>query len=204
MTRGQMRTWLQINLRDTAAIEWSVTELNDLINQAYALVQKELVKVNAGYHRAWDYSTVTAGTNWYPLPPTFGLKRLAYKATASQVGYTKLEKKNLDDIEALTGGGPFYAREGLWVGIFPAPTVTVADGLEFLHSPIYALADDDEVPRIKTPLHIAIMWWAKVLATGETDESNVETRQRINEVLGDIPLWYDVMQDGPDVLQIDF
>lgn len=208
MTRGAIRTLLRRHIQDTAEVAWDDSELDDIINLAYANVQKEIVKANPEAHLFWDRMDTTDGTNWYPLLNTFGISHVAIKATASDTRWTILKPKRYRDIYTYDGTSQFYTKRGQWVGIFPAPSESVTSGLEVLHAPIMSIGaginNDSEVPRIKTPLHLAIVYWSKLIALGDTDQQAGETRERLQEILGDIPNWYDINNDEPERLQVDF
>lgn len=202
MTRAQMKTLLRKWMRDGASVDFADSELEEMLNTAYGLVQKEIVKVNTTWHTAFDTLPTTAGTSWYPVPPTFGIKAVSIKGSATATVYTKLTKAVVDDIEGLVTGTQKYCLEGQWIGIFPAPTVSVADGLSIRHLPIYALATDAESPKIKSVLHICIALWAKLLLLGETEEPTTETKDRLKEIMGDLPFWYQQVVDEADRLQV--
>lgn len=207
MNRGEMRDRLRRELRDVAAVEWPTdAELDDILNTAYFLVQKEIIKVKSEAHLTWDHITTQAGVYWYPLPATFGVKRVGLKAAASDTAYAKLEPKAYEDVESGYTGDAVYVVMGEWIGIFPAPATAITNGIEILHSGIMSIgagpANDTEVPKVKTPLHQAIVWWAKLLALGETDEEVEKTRNRLNEVLGDLGQWYGITNDTPDMFRV--
>jgi hypothetical protein len=79
----------------------------------------------------------------------------------------------------------------------------VTNGLEIVHTPIMSMAVDSDVPRIKTPIHMGIIYWAKLLLLGETDEAAGETVSRLKEILADIPNWYEAHTDEPDKLIVE-
>jgi len=195
-----MRTILRRNLQDVPEVQWANDELNELLNVGYSMVQKEIRKWVPNAHQYWDYINTVAGTNWYPLPNTFGIRRVNLKNATTNT-YDKLTLKDYDDIKDQTGLDYYYAKEGQWIGIFPAP-LTMTNGIELVHVPIMAMATDDEVPRIKTPLHPGIVWWAKLIAKGETAEQDGSEQARLRELISDIPTWYDVTTDVPEVIGI--
>jgi hypothetical protein len=204
MTRATIRTLLRRQGQDVPSQEWSNAELNDIINLAYAKVMKEIVKVDPEAHLFWDTMDSTASTAWYPLPTaTFGMVQVGIKSTASDTAFTKLKKKKYNDIKGNTGTTQAYCRRGTWIGIFPAPSTGVTDGIELIHSPIMSLGSDTEEPRIKIPAQEAILYAAKDLMLGETDESSQDTLRRYAEIIGDLPLWYSLDSDGGDRLQIE-
>lgn len=208
MTRGEIRTLLRRHIQDTAAVAWTTDELDSVINLAYANVQKEIIKADPEAHLFWDRMDTTAGTNWYPLLNSFGISHVAIKGSSSDTVWTILSPRRYRDFYTYSGTSQIYTKRGQWIGVYPAPTVSVTNGLEVLHAPIMAigsgLSNDSEVPRIKTPLHLAIVYWSKLIALGDTDEQSGETRDRLQEILGDLPNWYNINNDEPARLQVDF
>lgn len=216
MTRGVMRTVLRRHLHDIPKVQWAVdSELDEILNVAYGLVQKEIRKFDPEAHISWDHVDTAANVNWYPLPATFSLISVGMKSSAADTLYVPILPKRYRDIGPwqITSGAvilaanasldqTYYTLRGQWIGIYPAPPTTIDDGIELLHCPIMSMSSDDDVPRIKVPLHMAVVYWAKILATGETDETNGETRQRLQEILGDLPTWYNISSDEPDRLQV--
>lgn len=217
MTRGTIRTLLRRQIRDTDSVQWTDNnELDDVINIAYSYVQKEIRKSFPEAHIFWDYINTTAAESWYPLPQTFGLIQVGMKANASDTSYATLPgPKRYRDIgpKNVWSGGviiaqpsdlsqTYYTIRGQFIGIFPAPPTAITSGIQILHNPIMALSADTEVPRIKTPLHMAILWWSKLILLGDTDETASETRARLNEIVTDIPFWYDQQLGEPEQLQV--
>lgn len=217
MTRGDARVMLRRMIRDVDKVEWpDDVELNALLNQAYALVQKEVRKHCRDAHLIIDYIDTKVNTSWYPLPQTFGVKRVGLKSAAADVGWAKLAKKDYDYISGApaTAGGAatalsatYYALEGEYIGIFPAPSAIVVKGIELIHHAVLAIdtgsAADGDFFKLKTPLHIGIVWWAKLIALGETDESSGETRTRLSELFTDLGEWYCDQDDTPDRLSVN-
>jgi len=191
-------------VHDVSAVQWSPAEANEIINLAYSKVQKEIVKVKRDAHLYWDYINTVAGTSWYPLPATFGIRRVGFKAAATDPTYGKLEPKNYEDIYEFTTGttGTYYTRMGEWIGIFPPPSAAVVAGIELIHTPILALSDDAEVPRIKLPLHDAIALWAVLIAKGETDEEGQLAKEELVNIINDLGQWYEADTDTPDKFQV--
>jgi len=221
-----MRERLRRQVKEPAVgVTWSDSELNVVLNNAYTLVQKEIRKVYPEAHIFWDYVNTVAGVSWYPLPATFGLIQVGLKqiASTSDGDYAILQPKRYRDVgNRVTFSGAvivpptslttqnYYTKRGQYIGIFPAPSTSAASnfavnppqlgGLQLLHSPIMSMSDDNDVPRIKEPLHYAIVYWAKILLSGETDTNMDDTRARLNELLSDLALWYDTQSDEPDKL----
>lgn len=214
MTFLEATTRLGRLIRDTNHVQFSLQEKKDAINEAYALIQKEIRKVDPEAHLTWDYTNTVAGTNWYLLPDTFGVSLVSLKWATADTFYTALARKRYEDIKdqivwsgavqvSSTVGGTFYTQRGQYIGIFQAPENSVVNGLEIIHSRIMSLSADTDIPKIKTPLHSALPLWSKLLLLGETEETSVETRQRLQEILGDLPTWYNISNDEADRLSVD-
>jgi hypothetical protein len=210
MTLAAMRTWLQRLLKDTAGRQWSSVELDAALNVAYSLVQKEVVKkFGVEVHITWDTIPTEANTNWYPLPPTFGIVQVGVKGSAADTDWAVVPPKRYRDIgparsrnyqppaQKLLTNGPYYTKRGQWIGIFPAPPAVLADGIQLLHGRIMSMSGDDDVQKVKEPLAPAIVFWAHILMVGETDESAQESQRRLGEILGDLESWYEVDADEP-------
>jgi hypothetical protein len=203
MTRASMRTLLRREIRDTASVDWqNDSDLDDILNMAYTLVQKTIMKSFPEAHLSWDRLDLVSGRSWYPLPEHFGVSHVAIKYSSADTVWTPLENGAYTDIYLATSTPAKFTRKGQWIGIFPAPSANITDGLEVLHTPIMTLGSDTEVPKIKVPLHLAIVLWAKLICLGETDETAGETRMRIQEIMDDLPNWYDINNYAPEQFQV--
>lgn len=217
MNRGTMRTLLRRELRDVAQVQWPTNaDLDDILNYSYSVIQKEIRKHFKEAHLFWDYMNLVAGTSWYPLPQTFGISQVSAKGASTDTYYTPLKYKRYRDIgprQIISGGSLVtqiigtqmnYTRRGQWIGLFPAPTVSITSGLEVMHSPIMSMGSDDEIARIKVPLHLAIVLHAKLVALGETDaDETASTLQRLGEIVNDLGEWYDESSDAEEILQVE-
>ena len=208
MTRGEIRTILRRNLRDVPQVQWpDDAELDVLIEQAYLLMQKEVVKTDREAHLVWDYMNASAGVAWYPLPPTFGVQQVSLKDTASGQ-YKILTRKSYRALQDSAVGNSgrsrrYYARRGQWIFLSPAPETNITDGIELVHTGIRALSGDTDVPALKVPTHMALVYWSKILALSETEEATGEATKRLSEILSDLPAWYEASGDDPDSFGMD-
>lgn len=204
MTRGQIRTLLRRQVQDVPGVEWDDSELNEVINIAYAKVQKEIVKAFPEAHLMWDYMNTSTSDPWYPLPQTFGIKRVGLKQYSTDTKYTKLEPKGYSELQDKGSSmtSTYYALRGQWIYLSKLPASVVANGLEIVHAPILTMAADSDVPRIKSPLHDAIIYWSGLILMGETTETTNELRTRLAETLNDLPSWYDQPGDTAEKLEI--
>ncbi len=194
MNLGQLRTVTRRYVQDTASVEWSDAEVNQAINDSYYDLQMELQMSNPEAIVAFDTIDFTAGENWYPKPPTFGLIQVGIKTAAADTNFTKLKAKNYNDILSETGGEAtdsfYYTERGDWIGIFPDPDTTVTDGIEVIHRPIDTLTVDADVPKLKLPLHQAICLQAKIFMLSDTNEDAKLDEGKLQRIKERMPLLY--------------
>ncbi len=197
MTKASMRTLLSRWVNDVDDVEWSESEKNEALNESYYERQAEVQAVDPEAVIFWDTMNTTSGTNWYPLPPTFGIISVGFKSAASDTSYTKLKHQLYDDIKDLNGTTTYYTRRGEWLGIFPAPSASVTSGIELQHRPIHTLTVDSDEPKLKLPLHRAIVLGAKLFLLGDTNEKAEEDEKKLDRLLSNISKWYGQDYDQP-------
>lgn len=191
MTRATIRTMLRRRLNEVSADQWDDSTLNTLVDLAYALVLKQVRKVDPEALLFWDYRNTVSGTNWYEKPSgTRGPVEVSLKSAASDTDWCPLKRKPYYLARNWTGGDTVYCHRGIYVGIFPAPTTSVTQGLQFIHAPTDSLAVDTDVPKLETTLHYAIVVWAALLAKGESPEADTKDAAELQRIIGDIPLDY--------------
>lgn len=197
MTRGTIRTLVRRLLNEEVADNWTDDILNTLIDTAYALVLKQVRKVDPEAILFWDYRATVAGANWYEKPAgTRGPVEVGLKSSASDTDWAPLNRKPYYLARDWTGSDTVYCHRGQYVGIFPAPTVAISDGLQFIHAPTDSFAADTDVPKLETTLHYAIVLWAAMLAKGESPEDDSKNAKELGRILGDIALDYGTIDYG--------
>lgn len=191
MNWGDIRTVLRRQVKDTAGVQWGDSEMTAIMNVAYAFVQKEITKVDPEAHIFWDYMDSSVNVSWYPMPSTFGIESVSLMRTTG-TAFKKLKYKDWDLIKDLedSGSDPFWTIRGQFIGIFPPPSEAVTNGIQVIHNPIMSVGDDADFPRVKIPLHYAIILWSKLILLGDTFEAAPEVRTRLSEIFNDLPLWY--------------
>lgn len=186
-----MRELLRRRLNEAVADHWSDDVLNTFLDLAYALVLKQVRKVDPEAILAWDYRDTVVGTNWYEKPAgTRGPVEVGFKALSSDDDWTALKRVPYHLARDWTGSETVYCHRGTYIGIFPAPTTAVADGIQFIHAPTDTLAVDTDVPKVETTLHYAIVLWAALIAKGESPEADGKDAQELQRIIGDIPQDY--------------
>lgn len=192
MTRATIRELLRRRLNETVADNWSDDVLNSLINVAYVLVLKQVRKVDPEAILSWDTRATVAGTNWYQKPSgTRGPVEVGLKSSASDTDWAPLTRKAYYIARQWSDtSAPVYCHRGTYIGIFPAPTVSLADGIQFIHSPTDSLAVDTDIPKLEESLHYAVVLWTALLAKGESPENDSKDAAELQRLIGDIPLDY--------------
>jgi hypothetical protein len=189
MNRGAIRTMVRRRIQEEEADDWSDNDLNTLINVAYALVAKQVRKVNPTFLLHWEHRDTVAGTNWYEMPEgsrgpvdiglliSSGSTDVQYLCRASG----EVARQNTNESETV------YTLMGDFIGIFPAPSQSVTNGLLIIHVPTPTLAEDTDVPKLEATLHYAIVCWTALLAKGESPEDDTKEAKELSRILSDIP-----------------
>lgn len=197
MNRLTIRTLVRRRLNEEVADSWDDDTLNTLINVAHALVLKQVRKVDPEALLFWDYRDTVAGTSWYEKPSgTRGPVEVGLKTAATDTDWAPLTRKPYYLARDWTGSDTVYCHRGLYIGIFPAPTASVVQGIQFIHAPTDALAADSDFPKVETTLHYAIVLWATLIAKGESPESDVKEAKELQGILGDISVDYGTIDYG--------
>lgn len=192
MTRATIRELIRRRLNEAVADSWSDSIINTVIDLAYALVLKQVRKVDPESLIFWDYRNTVAGTNWYEKPSgTRGLAELGLKKLSTDTDWSALVRRPYYIARDWTSTSEtVYCHRGTYVGIFPAPSVSVTSGLQFLGAPTDSLAVDTDVPKLETTLHYAIVLWSCLILKGETPESDSKDAAELGRIIGDIPTDY--------------
>ncbi len=203
MNLGQMRTVLGRRVQDVDGVQWTDAEKNQALNESYYQIQGNVQAVHPEAVIFWDYMNTVAGQNFYPMPPSFGIIAVRIKSAVSDTTWTKLDRKRFEAIESLNGTTQYYTQRGEWLGIYPAPTVSIASGIELMHRPIHTLTADADEPKLKLPLHDAIVLGGKIFLLGDTNESAKEDEGKLNKILENIGRWYGQNYDDPESFTLE-
>jgi len=201
MNRGTMRTLLRRRLNEPITDNWDDNTLNSLLDVAYALVLKQVRKCDPEALLSWDYRDTIAGTTWYEKPSgTRGPVEVGLKSASTDTDWTGLirkpyylAKQYVDASETV------YCHRGRYIGIFPAPSLSVTQGIQFIHAPTDSLASDTDVPRFEESLQYGCVVWAALLAKGESPESDTKDATELQRILGDIPADYGQIDYGQTI-----
>jgi hypothetical protein len=206
MNRLTMRTLLRRRLLEPQADQWDDSTLNSLLNLGIVLVRKQIRKVDPEFDIRWECKDTVAGISWYEKPAgTRGLIEVGLKAAASDTDWSALKRAAYHVARTVVNANEtVYCHRGAYIGIFPAPSSSVVDGIQFLHAPTETLATDTDVPRIEESLQYAVVCWAALLAKGESPEDDSKDAKELARLLGDIPADYGSIDlSQPVLLQAD-
>ena len=192
MTRATIRSIVRRRLNEQVADQWQDSDLNVYINLAYALILKAVRKVDPEAVLFWDYRDTVAGTVWYAKPSgTRGPVEVGMKALSSATDWTPLVRRPYYIARDNTDvNDTVYCHRGQYIGIFPAPSVSVVSGLQFIHAPTDTLAVDTDVPKLEETLCYAIALRATLIAKGENPEDDTKEAVELKSIIDGIPSDY--------------
>jgi hypothetical protein len=195
-----MRTYLRRRLNEQTEDDWDNDILNEFLNIAVASIHKQIRKVDPEHLLYWEYRDTVAGTSWYEKPEgTRGVVFVGLKGTAAATTYTRLERRSHHVAREITGDEEaVYCHRGEYIGIFPAPTTAVTNGIELIHAPTPELSADTDVPKLEVTLQYAAVCWAALIAKGESPEADNKDADELRRMLAEIPDDYGL---GPDLGQ---
>lgn len=177
---------------EQTADQWDDSTLNTLLDLSYALILKQVRKIDPEALLFWDYRNTVAGTFFYEKPSgTRGPVEIGLKATTTATDWTPLIRKPYYIARDWTNAEErVYCHRGVYIGIFPAPTVSVTNGIQFIHAPTDTMAVDTDTPKIEQTLHYGVVLWASLIAKGESPEDDTKDAKELARIIGDIPSDY--------------
>ncbi len=196
MNDDSMRTMLRRRLNETTAENWEDSVIDDLLNAAFPLVQKEVIKVDPTAFMYIDRAALVADQEWYELPSGFWYElRVKVKTSATATRYTQIKRGAYDaDSGRNSNSDRVYDIQGSFITFMAIPDFSVDPGFEIHYVPTLNLKSVSDTsargPRLHTALHPAVPLWAHLLAMGETHESPSDTAGVLKALLADIPEFY--------------
>ena len=207
MNRSTMRTYLRRRLNEQTEDDWDDSILNEFLNIGYALIAKQIRKVDPEYLLYWTYRDTVASTSWYEKPEgNRGISFVGIKNAASDSTYTQLERRAHHVARLIVQDSQqVYCHRGEYIGIFPAPSTAVTNGIELLHAPTPEMSADTDVPKLETTLQYAMVCWAALIAKGESPEADNKDADELRRMLAEIPDDYGIGADlgNPTLITAD-
>jgi hypothetical protein len=190
---------------NTSARQWSDEQMVEMLNSGYQQVQKEILKVDSEPWIKMVTVDVTSGLEYYYRPTDCWWETeiaVLDSESINGTGWRTIQRQDTTMVaESFDAMEQRYDRRGQYFFIRPAPSTTVADGLRITYVNILSLnLDDLSDPIIPVPLHMAIVVWAHRLAINETDEDSSDIRQTLQDLLGDLSVYYYKHGRQPDQL----
>lgn len=174
-----MRRILQRRLGDPNEVEFTDSELNEILNLAAADVQGHVMAFDPTAFMTVTRQNVVSGTDLYRKPD--GWWAIAEVRLLNSTSGKYLSLRNpvdpyaLDLIDsAADAGSTRYAHFGQYIKLGPIPSTSVTNGLEWWWVPSAEIADDaaedGQAYSIHIALHNAIMQKAFLILAPELDE----------------------------------
>lgn len=209
MTRATMRALLRRRLQDssadTAAENWSDSELNELLNQGLIKAQKAVLAVDPLAFIAIDKQDVEEDEEMYAKPDGFWYMRQLQILNETTGLYEPIEKEDYEIARAgaATSTRVTWSDFGRFIALRPVPSAAIRLGLRWIYVVTLAMGADNDVPALHQGLHTLPVWFAQRLAigeTGETDAGMKEVEGLIAADLADIPDYYRSTNASADFL----
>lgn len=191
-----MRDLLRRRKKDEAQVNWTDSQLNNLLNEAAAFVQKEIMKVNPTAFLKITRQHIKANVDRYTKPEGIWSLVDVAKLNSSTGRYESLgtptDIYEIRGIQSSTGSTPSkFADFGEEILLGPKPTADQTDGLEWIWVMTASMSQDDDVLGLHIGLHNAVVLRAEILLAPETAAPDTaEARKQLAEELVDIPEYY--------------
>jgi len=191
VNRLSIRVHARHLLQEDIAQNWTDAFLDELINHAYHITQKEVMKVDPEAFLEWVRRNLTAGESFYARPEGDWWPNQVRVKDPDTGKYSKIDFKPFDEAENVgTSSGMVWARCGIYICVFPEPTTTIVNGLELIHVPTLTLAVDLDIPKIPLGLHLAIPYLVKIIALGETYQNYNRDVAMVQRIMGDMGTYF--------------
>jgi hypothetical protein len=196
MTKATILELTRRQLMEETPQNWTDVILDDIINAAYHIAQKEIMKIDPEAFLEWIRRDLISGESYYARPEGSWWPNQVRVKDPSSGKYTRLTFKPFDiaeewsDTPSYDPNGFVWARRGIYVCIFPTPAATVTAGLELIHVPTLTLTVDSDVPKIPLGLHLGIVYISKIIALGETYQNFDRDVAMVQRIMGDLSSYY--------------
>ena len=197
MTRAQLVARVQKLIHEpVGGAQFTTAEIIAAINIGYQTLEAKILKCDPQAFMMVDRTGLVALQQYYPTPPgmLYPLE-LAVLAGAVYIPLTfkafhmlRESEAASSTIELETEG--YYSMVGRYFYLWPAPTATLAAGLQLTHVPALTLSDDTSVPQVQLTWHPAIALNAALYLLGETTDEATPIMAERNLLYSDIDLAY--------------
>lgn len=196
MIRSVLRTLLRRQMQEPSADAWADADLNSVLDTACDIVGAKF------YGMAPDRAPVTTTLNNFQrvaggyiyaliaLPDGFSRMEdvSLLQADGTYLQIPKMERAIVEGL--LTGADAAWAYFGASVVVGPAPAAVQVNGVRFRHLGGIALASDAVSPPFPAHLHMAVVYEAKKILLGETQDDDTPTQRNLDKIYADAPGYY--------------
>lgn len=206
MNRAAMRVILRRRLGDTSSDQWTDSILNESLNTALFLVQREIMKVAPLFVLNRASYDIVSGTELYPKPNGFLMEtEVGYLDSAASLSYRPLLIRDYYvGRDSLSSEEITYSHWGNYFAIHPLPSTSTSAGIRLDYVPTLEMGSDTVSPvEIPLGLHLAIVYWAQLILIGETADSLDQTAKALQSFLADIPMYFSQSGSRPQQLNPD-
>jgi len=189
MTLARMRAILRRRVQEDLAGNWTNSELDELINEAYVWVQLQFYQSNPDGLIHIDYTTLEVGKSFYPWARGFiSIKEMAYLDTSDPLGYRDLgaardfwvnrfKPAQLDDIS--------WSNLGRHFALFPVPPATITNAIRKIWTGTLTLANDNDIPEIPFN-HMTVVVKAQMMCYAETGGDTKDLKVELDDYMSGI------------------
>jgi hypothetical protein len=204
-----MRTMLRRQLQEDTASQWSDATLNSYLNLGLQFMETAVLQHQPEAFRQVDRTTFYVADEGL-IPKPIGCMRVIDVKVKypDDTAYTFAVYRRNDQIEeaidayesSTMESEPYWSIYGHWVRVWPEPATDATDGIELIYVPTLTMGADSDVPLLHLHLHEGIVYKAKSVALGDTDEESDPEQmaaldKKLSVCISRIPLYY--FSDGP-------
>lgn len=210
--RGDIRAGIQKLIQDTAAADWSVAELNEIINESMQSLQEFILMIDPEAFTVWQKRSIVANERHYlrPVDMIWDVE-FGYSATPATLDYAPLERVPFQQLRSDSGGRTYaaadgagtYAKTGNYYYLGWTPDAAITDGLQTIYTPWLAMDEDTDVPALSLGFHRMIKIDAAIKILQETPQDTSKMELERAEFMEKIKRYYRSSATTPDLLAPD-
>lgn len=207
MNRLTQRTHLRRQLQEVVEDQFSDSILNDHLNLGLARMQGEIMAIDEMAFLVEDTTNIVANQELYSWPTGFWYEHMLWMYNTATAKYDiaihPASSQSAPREVRPEGSTLEYSHYGQWFKLSPIPTTALANGLKLISMPTLTMALDTDSPPFPTPLHWAVVLFAKLIALGETGEAADEAQKVLGPILQRLPSYYHRRAAAPQSLRPD-
>ncbi len=210
--RAALRTGLQRLLQDTSATEWTVPELDEIINESMQSLQEFILMIDPEAFVVFQSRNIVAAERYYlrPVDIVWDME-LGFSETPDSTDYAPLTRKPFYELRENDEGRPYtdadlqgcYAKVGNYYYLGWLPDKAITEGLQVVYTPWLAMDEDTDVPALSLGFHRMIKVDAAIKILQETPDDTTKMEKERAEFIEKIQRYYRSSATSPDLLAPD-